>query len=109
MLEVLFTLQRAVCQTLYYHYFYIPCPRFSNMKIITLHCDYIRYQAVKKALKDAETLSDTDLHEIKEPLVVLTSIEQGDGEETIKQLISAVEKTAGEVKASHIVLYPYAH
>ena len=79
------------------------------MKIITLHCDYIRYQAVKKALKDAEELEDTQLHEVKEPLVVLTSIEQGDNEETIKQLVEAVEKTAKEVKASNIVLYPYAH
>ena len=24
------------------------------MKILTLHCDYIRYQALKKAVKDAE-------------------------------------------------------
>ena len=79
------------------------------MKIITLHCDYIRYQAVKKAVKDAEELDNTNLHEIKEPLVVLTSIEQGDDEKTINQLVEAVEKTAKEVKAVNIVLYPYAH
>ncbi len=79
------------------------------MKILTLHCDYIRYQAVKKALKDAEELPDLEMHEVKEPLVVLTSIEQGDDEDTVKQLIEAVEKTAKEVKASNIVLYPYAH
>lgn len=78
------------------------------MKIITLHCDYIRYQAVKKALKDADS-EDMELHEVKEPLVVLTSIEQGDNEETVNQLIQAVEKTAKEVKATNIVLYPYAH
>ncbi|KKQ17847.1 MAG: Threonine-tRNA ligase [Berkelbacteria bacterium GW2011_GWA1_36_9] len=79
------------------------------MKILTLHCDYIRYQALKKAVKDAEELQDQNVHEIKEPLVVLTSIEQGDNEETIKQLVAAVEKTASEVKAQNIVLYPYAH
>ena len=41
--------------------------------------------------------------------MILTSIEQGDNEDTIKQLVEAVEKTAKEVKASNIVLYPYAH
>ena len=79
------------------------------MKILTLHCDYIRYQALKKAVKDAEELQDQNVHEIKEPLVVLTSIEHGDSSETVKQLVEAVEKTASEVKVQNIVLYPYAH
>ncbi|MCH7568108.1 MAG: threonine--tRNA ligase [Nanoarchaeota archaeon] len=81
------------------------------MRIITLHCDYIRFKPLKKALKDAEELSNKNQKEVevKEALVVLTAIEQGDNKETLKQLISAVEKTAKEVKAKKIVLYPYAH
>ena len=79
------------------------------MKIITLHCDYIRFKALKKALKSAEELEIKDEVEVKEPLVILTAVEQGDSEETVKELVNAVEKTAIEVKAKNIVLYPYAH
>ncbi len=81
------------------------------MKILTLHCDYIRFKANKKAFKDAPEISDEEKkqHEVKECLVVLTSIEQGDSSDTIKQLVEAVEKTAREVKTENIVLYPYAH
>ncbi len=79
------------------------------MKIITLHCDYIKFKALKKAIKDPEPLESKDEVEVKEPLVVLTAIEKGDSEKTLKDLISAVQKTAKEVKAKNIVLYPYAH
>ena len=81
------------------------------MKILTLHCDYVKFKPLKKALKDVEELSDKDKEEtiVKECLVVLTSIEQGDSEKEIKQLIEAVEKTAKEVKTNNLVLYPYAH
>lgn len=81
------------------------------MKILTLHCDYIRFKALKKAIKEPEELSESDKKEIevKEPLVVLTSVEKGDNEENLKQMIAAVKKTAGEVKSNKIVLYPYAH
>ncbi|MEK6811282.1 MAG: threonine--tRNA ligase [Nanoarchaeota archaeon] len=81
------------------------------MKILTLHCDYIKFKPLKKALKDAEELSpkEKEEKEVKECLLILTSIEQGDSEKEIKQLIEAVEKTAKEVKTDNIVLYPYAH
>ncbi len=79
------------------------------MKIITLHCDYIRFKALKKAIKSAEEPNTKDEVEVKEPLVVLTAVEKGDSPETIKQYTEAVKKTAKEVKASNIVLYPYAH
>ncbi len=79
------------------------------MKIITLHCDYIKFKALKKAVKDAEELKDKDEKEINECLVVLTAVEKGDTESILNQLVEAVEKTAKEVKAENIVLYPYAH
>jgi threonyl-tRNA synthetase len=79
------------------------------MKIITLHCDYIKFKALKKAVKDAEPLTQKEEEEVKEPLVVLTAIEKGDNEETLLELKNAVEKTAKDVKAENIVLYPYAH
>ena len=79
------------------------------MKIITLHCDYIKFKALKKALKGVEELKSKDEIEVKESLVILTAIENGDSKETTKELVKSVEKTAKDVKAKNIVLYPYAH
>lgn len=81
------------------------------MRIITLHCDYIKFKPLKKAIKNPEELSKSDQEEknIKDPLVVLTAVEKGDNDKTVGELVSAVKKTAGEVKAKNIVLYPYAH
>lgn len=81
------------------------------MKILTLHCDYIKFKPLKKALKQPEELSEDRKKEIevKEPLVVLTAVEKGDNADILKQMVSAVQTTATEVKAKNIVLYPYAH
>lgn len=79
------------------------------MRIITLHCDYIKFKPLKKAIKNPEELKDTEEKIVKDPLVVLTAVEKGDNDEIVKQLIASVKKTAGEVKATRIVLYPYAH
>lgn len=79
------------------------------MKILTLHCDYIRFKPLKKAVKDAEELTDKEEKEIKECLVVLTAVEKGDSDEILQQMLDAVKKTAKEVKTNTIVLYPYAH
>jgi len=81
------------------------------MRIITLHCDYIRFKPVKKAIKEPEKLSEERQKEIevKDPLVVLTAVERGDNDAIVKQLVDSVKKTAEDVKAKKIVLYPYAH
>ena len=82
-----------------------------SMKILTLHCDYITFQALKKALKDAPELSASEkkAHTIKECLVVLTAVEKGDTDKELSDMLEAVKKTASEVKTNAIVLYPYAH
>jgi threonyl-tRNA synthetase len=81
------------------------------MRILTLHCDYIKFKPLKKALKSAEELDEKDKKEkeVKDPLVVLTAVENGDNEQIVKQYIESTKKTAGEIKAKKIVLYPYAH
>ena len=79
------------------------------MKILTLHCDYIKFKPLTKAIQKADELSDKNQVEVKEPLVVLIAVETGDAEAQVNQLTEAVEKTANEVKAKNIVLYPYAH
>ncbi len=79
------------------------------MRIITLHCDYIKFKPLKKAIKNAEELKTKEEQLVKEPLVVLTAVEKGDAHEEVRELIESVKKTAKDVKADNIVLYPYAH
>jgi threonyl-tRNA synthetase len=81
------------------------------MRILTLHCDHITFKATKKAIQKIDNLPEKDLKEqtVKECLVVLTAVEEGDNDEIVKKMVESVEKTAGEVKADKIVLYPYAH
>src|SRR3989344_9089830 len=82
------------------------------MRIITLHCDYIKFKPVKKAIKTIADLSEKEQKEIvvkDDPLVVLTAVETGDNDQTVKEYVAAIEKTAKEVKAESLVLYPYAH
>ncbi len=79
------------------------------MKILTLHCDYIRYKPLKKAINEPEDLSDKKEKEVKECLVVFTAIEKGDNDQTIKDMAEAVKKTSIDVKTKKIVIYPYAH
>ncbi len=81
------------------------------MRILSLHCDYIKFKPVKKAIKNPEELTEARKKEIvvKDPLVILTAVEKGDNDKIVKQLVESVKKTANEVKAKKIVLYPYAH
>ena len=81
------------------------------MKILSLHCDYIRFQAKKKAIKDAEVASDKET-EVKEPLVILTAVEKSDEKNTdeiSRKLSKEISDIAKQVNSKNIVLYPYAH
>ena len=79
------------------------------MKILSLHCDYIKFKPLKKALRSIEELSEEDKKEkeVKEVLVVLTAVEKGDV--SAEGLIKNIKEIAEQVKVKNIVLYPYAH
>ncbi len=81
------------------------------MKILSLHCDYIKFKPVKKALKQPEPLSKAEEKEkkISECLVVFTAVEKGDSLELVSKLVENIEDIASQVKAKRVVLYPYAH
>ena len=65
-----------------------------NMKILTLHSDYIKFKPLKKAIKSIAELSNEDIAEkiIKEPLVILTAIEKGDTLDSVKELIDNLKE-----------------
>ena len=83
------------------------------MKILALHCDYIKFKPLKKALREPEELTEERKKEIgvKEPLVIMAAIEKADekNKQIIQQLTEEIQKIAEQVKAKKIVLYPYAH
>jgi len=83
------------------------------MKILSLHCDYIKFKPLKKALKQPEELTEKQKQEIKvdEPLVIMAAIEKQDqgNPQLLQQLTKEIQNIAEQVKAKNIVLYPYAH
>lgn len=83
------------------------------MKILSLHCDFIKFKPVKKALKEPEELpkGQEKEREIKEPLVIFTAVEKQDeaNQDVVEKLVSEIIDIANQVKTKKIVLYPYAH
>ncbi len=81
------------------------------MKILSLHCDYLKFKPLKKALKNPEELSEERKKEqfVKEPLVILTAVEKGDSLDSVSQFVKDIEDISGQVNDKTIVLYPYAH
>jgi len=81
------------------------------MKILNLHCDYIRFKALKKALKDVDEIAPDQVleGESKDCLAVLVAVEKGDGKESADKLVESIRDIASQVKTQNIVLYPYAH
>jgi threonyl-tRNA synthetase len=81
------------------------------MKTLNLHCDYIKFKALKKAIKSIDELApNQNLEgEAKECLVILIAVEKGDTESLIPKIIEDINKISKEVKTKNIVLYPYSH
>lgn len=83
------------------------------MKILSLHCDYIKFKPVKKAIKNPQELGKE--HEkaksVTEALVIFTAVEKADEENKniLEQYTENIQDIAKQVKAENIVLYPYAH
>src|SRR3989338_10545858 len=83
------------------------------MKLLFIHCDYIKFKAKQKALKNPEELTEEGKRqvEVKEPLVVFIAVEKRDenNKEIVEKLLTEIKDVAGKVNAKNIVLYPYAH
>lgn len=81
------------------------------MKTLNLHCDYIKFNALKKALKSIDEIAPGQKleGEAKECLVVLVAVEKDDSKKMVGELVDSIKKILSEVKVENIVLYPYAH
>ena len=81
------------------------------MRILCLHADYIKFEAKRKAIQNAEQVK-TQAEEVKECLVVFVSVERRDEKNTsgiIERLVKEIGDVAKQVKTDTIVLYPYVH
>ncbi len=81
------------------------------MKTLNLHCDYIKFKALKKALKSVDEIAPNQKleGEAKECLVVMVAVEKSDSLKSVPELVGSIKKIVADVKAENIVLYPYAH
>ncbi len=83
------------------------------MKILSLHCDYIKFKPLKKALRLPEELSEERKKEIevREPVVFLIAVEKQDEENKglVESVVKEIKDIVGKIGVNDVVLYPYAH
>ncbi|MCD4704391.1 MAG: threonine--tRNA ligase [Methanosarcinaceae archaeon] len=82
------------------------------MQLLLIHSDYIEYE-VKKSTPVAETIEESfkkgRLEEALTVFMAVESFDEADPKQVIDRAVAEIEKTAAQVKASSIMLYPYAH
>ncbi|MEM4347689.1 MAG: threonine--tRNA ligase [Candidatus Altiarchaeota archaeon] len=81
------------------------------MKVLFIHADYINYEVKEKALQDAEEVKEKSGN-ADNVLVAFISVEKEDEknpEDIAKKLVNEIKEIYEKVKATSIVLYPYAH
>ena len=82
------------------------------MKILSIHADFIEWEAKKKAFKGAEEGIPEGKQKVDDCLVIFTAFEKPD-EANVKgvvdKYVQEIKNIAQQVNAQRIVLYPYAH
>jgi threonyl-tRNA synthetase len=78
------------------------------MRILSIHSDFIEFEPLTKAIKNAED-AKREKKRIEECLVVFTSSEEGDTKEVVESAKQEIMNIAKQVKASRIVIYPFVH
>lgn len=79
------------------------------MRILQLHVDYIEYFPVSKEITDAESLKFNEKQRLEDTVVILMSIEKGDEDTMIFDIVSEIKDYLEKIKAKSVLLYPYAH
>jgi len=78
------------------------------MRILALHCDYVHYEPVAKEIKIAEEVEKKPV-KIEEVLLLLTSVEANDTDETLLHALNEINRVIKEIGAKRVLVYPYAH
>jgi len=84
-----------------------------SLRTLIIHAEYFMYEVKERAIKDAEPLEGgTGRVEFTNVLVLFTTVEVNDGksiEVLAPKIVEDILDIFTKVKASLIVLYPYAH
>ncbi len=81
------------------------------MRILLIHSDYMRFEARKKAISNADIIKEP-IGEAKNPVVAFIAVEKVDEENpgsVTLQLVKEIKETMKRVGAESVVVYPYAH
>jgi threonyl-tRNA synthetase len=80
------------------------------MRILQLHVDYVEYYPISKEIIEAESDTIKEKKRIEDTVVILTSVEKNDNDESIlRDLINEVKTYLDKIKCGSILLYPYSH
>ncbi len=81
------------------------------MRILLIHSDFIKFEAKKKAIQNADEIKE-GIGNAENALVVFVAVEKIDEQNpdsVIKKLAEDVRDTIKKVGAESVVIYPYAH
>jgi threonyl-tRNA synthetase len=79
------------------------------MRLLQLHSDFIEYEPIEKEIKSAEDISSTEKVRLEDLVVAFIAIETGDDESVARTAAGEIKKYMDTIKASRLLVYPYAH
>jgi len=77
------------------------------MKLLQLHVDYIDYRPIEKEIEGAEASSGPK--RVEDAVVCFVSVEEGDDDGVAVRAVEELKASMDELKASRLLIYPYAH
>ena len=78
------------------------------MRILEFDVDSVRYELVKPEAKVYDSQTDK-VSVINNALLVLVSVESGDGDVSIDRVVSDIKSRLKQLGRSKVVIYPFAH
>ncbi|HZT35743.1 MAG TPA: threonyl-tRNA synthetase editing domain-containing protein, partial [Nitrososphaera sp.] len=79
------------------------------MRLLQLHSDFIEYEPIEKEIKSAEEIPSKAKVRLEDLIVAFIAVETGDDESVAKAAAGEIKKYMDTVKASRLLVYPYAH
>ena len=79
------------------------------MRLLQLHSDFIEYEPIEKEIKDAENIDSKSKVKLEDLVVAFVAVETGDDESVARAAVAEIKKYLDTVKASKLLVYPYAH
>jgi len=81
------------------------------MRVLLLHCDYLKFEVQKKAVKQPEEFAQKG-GQLEDCIVCFMSVEKADEanpDYVVSELVKVIDEMAAQVKVNNVVVYPYAH